>query len=130
MDRNEFQTIVHEIAGEEYFPTKKRYHNEKGPRKTLTMEWSTGGYSGGNCWDDTESTYYFSDNPEPDFTVFDQILEKVCPQISFIQYKALCRHIVYNSRSEAEYYGNSTNYSSKSISVDTLYSELISKGLI
>jgi hypothetical protein len=130
MDRNEFQTIVHEIAGEEYFPTKKRYQDEKGPRKTLKTEWSTGGYSGGNCWDDTEATYYSSDNPEPDFTVFDQILEKVCPKISFIEYKALCRSIVYNSRSEAEYYGNSTNYSSKSISVDTLYSELKSKGLI
>lgn len=131
MLRTEFQKIVEEIAGQEYiYSVKNMWNGTYGPRNTLKIEWSTGGYEGGNCWDDTEPYYYSNNASEPDFTDFDKILEKVCPQISFIQYKALCRSIVYDTRSEAEYYGNSTDYSSKSITVDTLYNELKSIGLI
>lgn len=134
MTREEFQKIVDEIAGEEYVHSMPYKFGVKGhyiPRTTLKIEWSTGGYEGGNCWDDTEPRYYSNGDCEPEFSDLDNILGKVCPQIGFLQYKALCKEVItYNTRSESEYYGNSTDYSSKSISVNALYNTLVSKGLV
>lgn len=81
----------------------------------LYSEWSTGGMSGGNCWDDSGPRGYSSDEPEPEFTELDLILEKCIPNITYLQYKKLATKIDFSSYTKDEYYGNCVNYSVKTI---------------
>ena len=85
--------------------------------------------SGGNCWNDDEPTGYSSDNPPEELTSLDTILEKYKPDISYLEYKVLANKLVeHGSRTEYEYYGNETNYSSKKCNMKKLYDYLIEKG--
>jgi hypothetical protein len=92
----------------------------------LHHEWVTGGVSGGSCWDQGESRHYPRDGqPEPDFTELDNVLESLCPNLSFLQYKKLASAIIkVESRTEDEYYGNSTTYSVKLVRLGDLYDKL------
>jgi hypothetical protein len=132
MNREEFQEIVDEIAGKErIYSAKLKWNDFRYQSRTiLTVEWATGGYSGGNCWDDSDPQPYYTGNVEQNLHDLDKILEKVCPTISFLQYKLLCENIKYGTRTEYEYYGNSTTYSTKSISVDDIWSFLVEKNLV
>lgn len=69
----------------------------------LTSEsWSAGG-SWGNCWGNSGT---ISPDPVPQFTVFDDMLEQLCPDISFMTYKKLYNETVtVEERSENDYYG-------------------------
>lgn len=97
----------------------------------LEISWETGGMQGGSCWNDDEPTSYSSSETEPDFESFDQLLEKVCPNISFLQYKNICSQVgrKYDS-SLGEYYGNCTNYAHKYIDMKELYDCLVDKEII
>lgn len=74
----------------------------------IYKKWEAYGYSGGSCWGD-EATYY-EGKSEPEFKALDMILEVICPNISYLQYKKLSNIITYSDRTENEYYGNSTTY--------------------
>lgn len=88
--------------------------------------WSMGG-SWRDCWGNGGSV---SGEPESEFKTLDLIFEKVCPNISFIQYKNICNKIVVSdTRSEGDYYGGSVTYGYKYFNVKDLYRELVERGL-
>ena len=91
-------------------------------KKGLYVEWSTGGVSGGNCWNEGGHRSYSSNEEPEELTALDEILNHFCPQITFLQFRLLSNKLVkFSSRTESEYYGNSTNYSSKYILLEELY---------
>jgi hypothetical protein len=85
--------------------------------------------SGGNCWDDTEPTYHSYDNKPEELTDLDKLLGEIRPQTSFLEYHALTNELVkHGTRSEGEYYGNSTDYAHVYIIIEDLYNYLNDKG--
>lgn len=99
----------------------------------LYIKWMTGGMGGGSCWDDgSQPTHHYSidGEPEPDFDDLDTLLLKLCPDITFLQYKKLINGLVkQSSYTEDEYYGNSTTYGVKTISLSELVAKLQEMGL-
>lgn len=101
----------------------------------LFLEWETGGIRGGSCWDTGEGhdphRPYTTDNPEPEFTDLDKILEDVCPNINFLKYKTLASKVItYSSRTQNEYYGNHTSYMIKKLDLTKLYDGLSELGFL
>lgn len=77
----------------------------------IIVKWTTGGVSGGNCWSGSDNLYSTAGEPEPEFRDLDVILEKVCPKITYLEYKKLVYDLAtFTSWNENEYYGNSTSY--------------------
>lgn len=98
------------------------------PDPTLSVEWVSGGISGGNCWDSGGHYSREADTPE-ELASLDTVLELCCPQITFLQHRALTRELVKStSRSQHEYYGNHTDHQGKEISLLALYNYLAEKG--
>lgn len=96
----------------------------------LTAEWTSGGTGGGSCWDE-DHHYSISGEPEAELTSLDELLEKVKPDIGFLQYKELCNEVVhYGEYSQAEYYGNSTEFGVKYVKLSELYDYIKTKGWI
>ena len=119
MNRKDFDKIVAEAVEE---------HTWGGDTDQLEIKWETGGMSGGNCWDDSNPQSYTASEVEPEFVVLDVILEKVCPAMTYLQYKALEREIDTDSYTEHEYYGNNTNYGRRRLSVNDLWKFLVARG--
>jgi len=91
-----------------------------------SSSWSMGG-SWGDCWGGSGSV---SGEPETEFVEIDAILEKTCPNISFLQYKNICNQIISSdTRSEGDYYGGNVTYGYKYFNVKNLYDILVEKGL-
>lgn len=91
----------------------------------LYVEWHTGGYSGGNCWNNDEPTYCSSDIENKELNILDKILEMICPKMGFIQYRKLSNDLLkIDSRTESEYYGNTNDYSYKWVDVEDLFNYL------
>ena len=137
MKREEFQKIVDDVTGGQYYPAvrenkakgikgQKSYH---GPTVKITKKWITGGDWGGNCWG--EPTNYRPDpDPEPEFTDLDKILETVAPTITFLQYKKLMEKVKYDNIREYEYYGNYTDWGVKEILVEDIWKFLKEHGYV
>lgn len=110
------------------FEITQRYSDE---RELLYVQWETGGYEGGSCWNDHAPTAYSTGAEPPELIELDSLLEKLCPSITFLQYKNLCNAVVEStSYTSGDYYGNSSNYNVKYILLSKLYSYLKEKGLI
>jgi hypothetical protein len=90
----------------------------------LFIEWSTGGVSGGSCWESSDPQPYSTDEPEPEFTDLENVLLSIFPSIPYLQYKAFASLIKEDYRTEYEYYGNSIDYSNKRISLRDIYDKL------
>lgn len=103
---------------------------DKGETKDcIYAYWSTGGMSGGNCWNDDAPTAYTSSDKPEDLTDLDKIIEAFKADVSFIQYKALVNELVeYDTYTEYEYYGNSSNYAYKLVEIEKLYKYMNDKG--
>jgi len=110
------------------------YNNEQGvffqptgiPDNTkdsvVYMRWLSGGYRGGSCWGGVAAPFegeYGSEGPE--FKVLDIVLEKLMPNIGYLQFKKVSALIKDSTDSEWEYYGNSTNYEVRYILLSELY---------
>lgn len=100
---------------------------------------STGGTSGGSCWDegDSDPHYSYSDpngarEALQGFDVqFDAVLTKIRPDITFLQYKSIYNDVVKScTRTEGEYYGNSTDYLTMYCEVRDLYARLVEGRLL
>ena len=91
---------------------KEPYGVDKEKDYCVYAKWSSGGYTGGNCWDDTEP-YYYPGDAEPKFEALDLVLKELFPNISYLQYKEVENLIKTDSETNYEYYGNSTDYSFK-----------------
>lgn len=97
----------------------------------IFVEYEVSGYSGGGYQDDAKARPYTSDKPPKELALLDNILELICPEISFLKYKTLLSTVLKNdTRSENEYYGNSTNYAIKKVSLVKLFDELKSRNLV
>jgi hypothetical protein len=101
----DYEIIEHDVIAA---PSLNIYFNKyKDSQKNdfiLTSEsWSAGG-SWGNCWGGSGT---ISPDPVPQsFKEFDEMLEKLCPDISFMTYKKLYNETVtIEERSENDYYG-------------------------
>jgi len=68
------------------------------------------GKSGGSCWG-TEPEWFYNEPPKDHMKVLDIVLEEVCPNITFLQYKKLSGLIRSNDEYCADnYYGNFDNW--------------------
>jgi hypothetical protein len=72
------------------------------------MRYETGGWRGGSCWDKKAQPY--TKDERPSFDVLDILLNKIKPNISYLDYKKIEKLIQTNEDTEREYYGNSTDY--------------------
>lgn len=136
VEEREFLDSV-KSSGASFRTRKDRYHFScKSPKKPaeitdyLYVSWTSGGTRGGGCYG-TEPEPREPD-PEPDFEDLDMILGKVCPNITFLQYKSLMKKVEIESDSYTidEYYGNSTQTSYKAILLKNLYDALTEASLI
>jgi hypothetical protein len=106
-----------------------RYWSEHLGRPTLVSErWCTGGCV--CCWDGSK----YESTPETAPTSFkelDQILESICPNITFLQYKKLFDACVtVEEDSEADYYGGKEYYNLYCCDLTKLYEMLKESGYI
>jgi hypothetical protein len=88
-----------------------------------------GGSSGGSCWGG-QSTNYSTGLSENDIKLknFDDLIERLFPDISFMRYKKLINNVNFqtrNSNSYGDYYGNYSETLIKYISAKDLYDSLI-----
>jgi len=100
----------------------------------ILEKWVEGGLDGGNCWNEGDH-YPISGEKEPPFTELDNILEQVCPKITYLEYrKLLCgltpELIEYDSHTVGEYYGNYTTYGYKKVVLRRLWERLKGLGLV
>jgi len=89
----------------------------------IRVTWHTGGYYGGNCWDDTEPEY--RDSYDDQLSLFDDpdfvtIIKNFCPQIDIIKCKELSNIINEDNYTEYEYYGNTSDYSFQEVKLTDL----------
>ena len=110
---------------------KQKEQEDKDPDAPyLYVYWTTGGVGGGSCWDTGEPNLYpVSGDPPAELVDLDKILEKVKPEIGFLQYKMLVSTLVEVADwTQDEYYGNSTSYMSKALSLPKLHAYMLEKG--
>jgi len=86
----------------------------------IYMRWETGGVSGGSYLESSNPQRYNNYDSEPKFKVLDLILEKLKPNITYLQYKKIENMIHTNEETEYEYYGNSTDWLVKYIILSEL----------
>lgn len=90
--------------------------------------WCLGG-SWGDCWGNHGSVS--GEAPPDSFREFDAILEKVAPNISFLQYKRIYSECVQtDDYSDGDYYGGSTSHAYRYFYVEQLYNALKERELI
>lgn len=124
MNKQEFQDIVNDVIGTvKTGRGKKAVYSNK---EALEVRWLSGGQTGGNCWDTGESHHYPVDaEPEEEFWELDNILERVSPGITYLQYRKLEKLIEVDSETVNEYYENYCIYSIKRLSVEKLWKFLV-----
>lgn len=95
--------------------------------KFYSSKWVVGG-QWGNCWGDSGSVSV----EEPcEFDEFDKLLEKICPNITFLQYKKIkaeCVSVEYSE--EYGHYRSCTKYNYYACNIYKLYDYLKAFGLI
>jgi hypothetical protein len=134
MTYEEFENECRAIVGrfEMMVPTynglRKPYWNkQEETTPCLYAYWTTGGMRGGSCWGGVAQPYTSSDAPA-ELTELDSILEKFKPDMSFLQYRALTNALVkFGEDTDHDYYGNSTNYATKALSIRSLYDYMVEK---
>jgi hypothetical protein len=94
---------------------------EKVDEIRLTHKYEVGGISGGSCWDDSDPQPYTVSRPDNEFEIFDFLLSKLNPRISFLEYKKLEKQIKQEEITDREYYGNCTEYVILSIPLQVIY---------
>ena len=107
MNFNEFETKCKEICG-----------------NNIKVSWTTGGMTGGNCWNDPEPYPYYSEEREPKDIALEKIIKEFLPDIFGLQVFKLLNNnnlYTYDSYRENEYYGNSTDYSTRTLDLYLLY---------
>lgn len=90
----------------------------------IYMRWETGGVSGGSCWDTSNPQYYSKSGEAPSFTALYLVLRKLCPTLSYLDYKIIESKVVSTEKTEFEYYGNRTDFGIKYIKLSDVYEVL------
>ena len=95
----------------------------------MTSEkWCTGGTI--CCWDGSE--YNCTPEKQPtNFIEFDKLLEKYCPDISFLKYKSIYNECVtIEDDYECDYYGGRENFNIYCCDLNRLFELLVESGYI
>lgn len=96
----------------------------------LYDERCSGGITGGSCWDEGESRHYaYASNDTWDDSL-KEVVKEFAPNLTFIQFDQLEQLYQNSERGESEYYGNSTQYQVRTISLKVLYDQLRSWGYL
>lgn len=97
----------------------------------ICQYFSVGGVSGGSCWETSNPQPYRDDSERPNvFAALDNVLENVCPQITFLQYRKIEPLIQKFEATEYEYYDNRTDYEVWVVNLRSLYDKLLEIGAI
>lgn len=102
---------------------------QKWDRLNYTVQWTTGGLTGGSCYGDSADRPV-EPEPEPELYTLDEILMEECPNLTFLEYRRMMRDdklIVRRTWEDREYYGNFYAQASKQVDLDVLwpYIELV-----
>lgn len=122
--------IKHEIITK---PSWKVFSDENSIRVEddhylYSASWSLGG-NRRDCWGGDWSIS--GDSQPDDFSSLDELLEKICQNISFLQYKNIKSQCVsVDEYSEHDYYGGCVEYARYRCDLEQLYNILQEKGLI
>lgn len=101
------------------------------PVPYIIQYWAAGGVSGGSCWDSSDPKPYRGEPAPRTFPDLDKILMAVAPNISFLQHRALEAAVLKEGEeTEYEYYGNSTTYGYRLVTMPDLYAKLVEIGAI
>lgn len=104
----EYHTLTLDYFDVKVYSLKEKIICEGYDGKLRSESWCGGG-TWGNCWGNSGTV---AAEPPVEFTELDDLLSKVCPNITFLQYKRLLAKCVETEEScEHDYYGGSTtNY--------------------
>ena len=117
-------TVVRATVYDKFFQS---YGSTSEPDIMKSEEWTLGGTT--RDWNGY--TVEFLKEQTPDFVEFDELIERVCPNISFIQYKNVYRKCVtQKTRADYDYYGGSEEIAWFECNLKELYEILLEKGLI
>lgn len=130
MELDDFKKMVHDLTKGEYAERVKIEGTRKVRMETnqISIKWVIGGMTGGNCWGDHADQAVNAED-EPDFEALNQILEHVCPNISYLMYRKLEKLIETDHETDHEYYGNYRDYAIRKISLEKLHGFLTENGL-
>jgi hypothetical protein len=96
--------------------------------KLHSSSWSMGG-TYGNCWDSELGT--IDAEPQPEFHEFDELMEKLCPTITFLQYKKISRECCsIKTVGDGDYYGGYSSRSTHVCDLEKLYHTLKEMNII
>lgn len=122
---------VHEMTQYEgtLKPLKNKYWSKKLGYDTMTSDsWRTGGEI---CSYDGWSSEVEPEKAPQCFAEFDDLLEKLCPNISFLTYKKIYNECVtIQDDYEQDYYGGTQYYSVYCCNLDRLYEMLKERGYL
>lgn len=119
MDGSNWEKYFQPLIDKDYYTNGKYFYSD---------EWSLGG-SWGDCWGNSGSIS--ADEQPNSFKEFDNLLEKVCPNITFIQYKTIYNECVsIDKRSIGDYYGGTEYRACFKLDVKKCYEMLLEKELI
>jgi hypothetical protein len=94
--------------------------------KLKSATWSLGGSSG-----DSSGSWHTPPDAQPSFKEFDELLEKICPTITFLQYKKLfAETVTTESQYHSDYYGGGERTANFICDVEKLYTLLVGMGLV
>ena len=103
------------------------YEIKKG---VMIQEWITGGERGNSCWG-SNPEHFTCESVPTEFVALDDLLIVTAPTISLLSYRKMARELIKSyDRREREYYGNYTDYSSKTIDLEELYTWLEYRNLL
>lgn len=123
-------TSVYQLTQLPHLYKKKSNDNPKLKDLCIYAQWCIGGMQGGSCW----GTDDLSPRPaesEPEIKELDDILSKICPEITYLQYKGLTNNLIHHKDyTEDCYYGNNYNYRIKYIILNELFDKLTEMGLV
>jgi adenylate kinase family enzyme len=109
-----------------------RYGISKHPQDSIGFvsdAWSLGGESG-NCWND-EMYRISPDTNIPTFKEFDNVIESIFPECSFLKYKKIYEKCVsIRDYFESDYYGGGVTHAYYFCDVQALYDTLIEMNMI
>lgn len=130
MNYSTFKEIVEDAVSttDDYFWEHKSSKEKKKNDRVIYISTMTGGTAGGNCWSD--GGHYGIDGEQEDWTSFDNLLTKFCPNISFLLYRKIVSLFNSVDYTEREYYGNYTNYNVKYLKIKALWDILLEHKLI
>lgn len=133
MNKVEFTKIVEDIVERKYYIYDDKHNSfyiemceGSSGKKLVQSKVATGGSKGGSCWGNI-SEPYTNNVPDINFAIIqiiDEVLNKVCPDITMLKYKSILNILKTDETCDNEYYGNCTYYDIVYFDIDEFYEKL------